>query len=112
MLYLCYANDRPHMEKLYGAQIRREAGLTKSIKRATKITLPDNIRPSFEKTVKEVKDSVDKVVADAVELWEERVEKATPRVTAGVAELVRDLEDNLEKMRGRLTITCASLFLS
>ena len=93
------------MEKLYGAQIRREAGLTKSLKRATKITLPDNIRPGFEKTVKEVKDSVDKVVAEAVELWEERVEKATPRVKASVAELVRDLEDNLEKMKGRFTIT-------
>ena len=45
------------------------------LKRATKITLPDNIRPGFEKTVKEVRDSVDKVVAEAVELWEERVEK-------------------------------------
>jgi phosphatidylethanolamine N-methyltransferase len=93
------------MEKLYGDQIRREAGLTKSIKRATKIPWPDNIRPGFEKTVKEVKESVDKVVAEAVEIWEERVEKATPRVKASVVELVKDLEDNLEKMRGRFTIT-------
>jgi len=94
------------MQKLYGAQIRREAGLTKSLKRATtQIQLPDNIRPGFEKTVKEVKESVDKVVAEAVELWEERVEKATPKVKAGVLDLVRDLEDNLEKMRGRFTIT-------
>ena len=96
------------MEKLYGAQIRQEAGLTKSLKRATKITLPDNIRPSFEKTVKEVRESVDKVVAEAVELWEERVEKATPRVRASVVELVRDLEDNLEKIKGRFTITYIS----
>jgi len=93
------------MEKLYGDQIRHEAGLTKSIKRATKISLPDNIRPGFEKTVKEVKDSVDKVVAEAVEIWEEKVEKATPRVKASVIELVKDLEDNLEKIKGRFTIT-------
>jgi len=93
------------MEKLYGAQIRQEAGLTRSIKRATKMTLPDNIHPGFEKTVREVKDSVDKVVAEAVELWEERVERATPRVRASVVDLVRDLEDNLEKMKGRFTIT-------
>jgi phosphatidylethanolamine N-methyltransferase len=94
------------MEKLYGTQIRREAGLTKSLKRATtQIHLPDNIRPGFEKTVKEVRESVDKVVAEAVELWEERVEKATPKVKASVIDLVRDLEDNLEKMRGRFTIT-------
>ena len=97
--------SRPHMQKLYGAQIRREDGLTKSIKRATKITLPENIRPGIEKTVKDVKDSVDKVVAEAVELWEERVERATPRVKAGVAEFVREFEDNLEKMKGRFTIT-------
>ena len=93
------------MEKLYGAQIRQEAGLTRSLKRATKMTLPDNIRPGFEKTVREVKDSVDKVVAEAFELWEERVERATPRVRASVVDLVRDLEDNLEKMKGRFTIT-------
>jgi phosphatidylethanolamine N-methyltransferase len=93
------------MEKLYGAQIRREAGLTKSLKRATKITLPDNLRPGFEKTVREVKDSVDKAVAEAVELWEESVEKARPRVKATVVELVRDLEDNIEKLKGRFTIT-------
>jgi len=99
------------MQKLYGAQIRREAGLTKSLKRATtQIQLPDNIRPGLEKTVKEVKESVDKVVAEAVELWEERVEKATPKVKAGVLDLVRDLEDNLEKMRGRLTITSPRFF--
>lgn len=94
------------MHKLYGTQIRREAGLTKSLKRATtQISLPDNIRPGFEKTVKEVRESVDKVVAEAVELWEERVEKATPKVKASVLDLIRDLEDNLEKMRGRFTIT-------
>jgi len=97
------------MQKLYGDQIRREAGLTKSIKRATKITLPDGIRPGFEKTVKEVKESVDKVVAEAVELWEERVEKATPKVKASIVELVRDLEDNLEKIKGRFTITYISM---
>lgn len=66
------------MEKLYGAQIRQEAGLTKSLKRATKLSLPDHLRPGFEKTVKEVKESVDKVVAEAVEIWEEKVEKGNP----------------------------------
>lgn len=96
------------MEKLYGAQIRQEAGLTKSLKRATK-SLPDNLRPGFEKTVKEVKESVDKVVAEAVEIWEERVEKATPRVKASVVELVKDFEDNFEKMKGRFTITYLTL---
>jgi phosphatidylethanolamine N-methyltransferase len=93
------------MEKLYGDQIRREAGLTRSLKRATKISLPDNLRPGFERTVKEVRESVDKVVAEAVELWEEQVEKAKPKVKASVVELVRELEDNLEKIRGRFTIT-------
>jgi len=82
------------------------------LKRATKITLPDNIRPGFERTVKEVKDSVDKVVAEAIELWEERVEKATPLVKASVVELVRDLEDNLEKMKGRFTITYTTHYIS
>jgi hypothetical protein len=93
------------MEKLYGAQIRQEAGLTKSLKRATKLSLPDHIRPGIEKTVKEVRESVDKVVAEAVEIWEEKVENAAPRVKASVVELVKDLEDNLEKMKGRFTIT-------
>lgn len=50
------ANSRPHMQKLYGDQIRKEAGLTKTLRTAAQNIpkkLPRNVSNEIEKFVRE-----------------------------------------------------------
>ena len=70
--------ERPHMERLYGKDIRRESGLTKSLKRS----LP----PRFQKWP----GSVDKLLEETFDFVEDLVETAKPRLANGVNTLVKD----------------------
>ena len=70
--------ERPHMERLYGKELRKESGLTKSLKRS----LP----PRFQKWP----GSVDKLLEETFDLVEDLMETAKPRLANGVNTLVKD----------------------
>lgn len=74
------------MRKLYGDQIRKEAGLTKTLKSAA-ISIPKNIPPKLQqeiaKLIRENNDStktVERIVKEAVEKVEKAVEETKDTV--------------------------------
>ncbi|KAI8087545.1 phospholipid methyltransferase-domain-containing protein [Thamnidium elegans] len=84
-LFLHYV-ESPHMRKLYGDQIRKEAGLTKTLKSAA-ISIPKNIPPKLQqeiaKLIRENNDStktVERIVKEAVEKVEKAVEETKDTV--------------------------------
>lgn len=76
--YFINSVERPHMQKLYGNQIRAEAGLTKTIKRATKISLP------VETSVLIVQGSFDKILKQFFGFIESLLNQARPRIESSV----------------------------
>lgn len=70
--------EQPHMQKLYGSQIRAEAGLTKTIKRA--------MVPPVENTVQKFQGSIEKVLGDTAKAVETFLGHAKPRIQEGVKE--------------------------
>jgi phosphatidylethanolamine N-methyltransferase len=85
--------ERPHMQKLYGRSLRRDAGLVKSLKRS----LPQTLRPIYG--------SVDKILDESIEFVEEVIEAARPRLDAGVTTFVKHTTAFLNKYPARITIT-------
>ncbi|CAG8496684.1 15591_t:CDS:10 [Funneliformis mosseae] len=87
-LFLRYV-ESPHMQRLYGDKIRKEAGVTKTIKRVN--IIPGKVREEVskirealeiqvvERAVKEVAETVEKVVEETVEVLVEFVDAARPR---------------------------------
>ncbi|KAJ2903468.1 phosphatidylethanolamine N-methyltransferase [Zalerion maritima] len=90
--FLSYV-EKPHMQKVYGRSIRREAGLTKFIKRA----LPPPIQEWQEK--------MDKTLDQTKQFVDDFVETARPKLAAGVSTIVRDTGNLFNKYPARLTIT-------
>lgn len=86
--------EQPHMQKLYGSQIRAEAGLTKTIKRATKIA------PPVENTVLKFQGSIEKVLSETGKVVETFLDRAKPKITSGV----RDTKVLLKEYPTKLTI--------
>lgn len=84
--------ERPHMQKLYGRNLRRESGLVKSLKRS----LP----PPLQKW----QGSVDKMLAETIDFVEEFVDVARPKIAAGVNTIVKD-STALFKHPTRISIT-------
>ncbi|RSL90111.1 Phosphatidylethanolamine N-methyltransferase [Fusarium oligoseptatum] len=84
---------RPHMQKIYGRSLRREAGLTKFIKR------------SLPPPVKGWQESVDKVLDDTTQFVEDFLDTARPKFAAGVKTIVRDTSALFNMAPARLTIT-------
>lgn len=84
--------ERPHMQKLYGRNLRRESGLVKSLKRS----LP----PPLQKW----QGSVDKMFAETIDFVEEFVDVARPKIAAGVNTIVKD-STALFKHPTRISIT-------
>ena len=84
--------ERPHMERLYGRTLRKESGLTKSLRR----TLP----PRFQQWP----GSVDKILEDTFDFVEDFIGTAKPRLANGVQILVRDSTALLEQP-SRIVIT-------
>jgi phosphatidylethanolamine N-methyltransferase len=71
VLNLCYS---PHMKKLYGNAVRKEAGLTKTIKTVAKRNV--QIRaPALSQVVKEVQGTIEKVTKETSEMLDEFLEK-------------------------------------
>ncbi|CAG8525641.1 12538_t:CDS:2 [Ambispora leptoticha] len=81
VLFLRYV-ESPHMKRLYGDKIRKEAGVTKTIKRV-KTIIPGKVSkirgvPEIqvvERVVKEVAETVEKVVEDTAEVVGELVQE-------------------------------------
>lgn len=85
--------EQPHMQKLYGSQIRAEAGLTKTIKRA--------MVPPVENTVQKFQGSIEKVLGDTAKVVESFLGHAKPRIQEGV----RDTRVLLTEYPAKLIIT-------
>ncbi|KAF5008368.1 hypothetical protein FDECE_5352 [Fusarium decemcellulare] len=92
VFYISYI-ERPHMQKIYGRSLRREAGLTKFIKR------------SLPPPVKGWQESVDKVLDDTTQFVEDFIDTARPKFAAGVKTIVRDTSALFNMAPARLTIT-------
>ncbi|KAK6085724.1 phosphatidylethanolamine N-methyltransferase [Seiridium cupressi] len=85
--------EKPHMQKVYGRSMRKEAGLVKFIKS----TLPP--------PVKGWGTSVNKVVDDTSHFVEDFLETARPKLAAGVSTIVRDTTALFNNVPARLTLT-------
>lgn len=85
--------ERPHMQKIYGRGLRREAGLTKFIKR------------SLPPPVKEWTESMDKVLDDTTQFVGDFLDTARPKFAAGVKTIVKDTSALFNMAPARLTIT-------
>ena len=85
--------EKPHMKKVYGRKLRREAGLTKFFKK----TLPP--------PVKTIPENVDKVFDDTGRFVEDFLDSARPKFAAGVKSIVRDTSALFNLAPARLTLT-------
>lgn len=85
--------ERPHMQKIYGRGLRREAGLTKFIKR------------SLPPPVKTLQESMDKVLDDTTQFVEDFIDTARPKFASGVKTIVRDTSAIFNIAPARLTLT-------
>ncbi|KAH0547763.1 phosphatidylethanolamine N-methyltransferase [Glutinoglossum americanum] len=85
--------ERPHMQKLYGRNMRREAGLVKSIKR------------SLPPPLKNWHGNVDKVLGGTVEFVEDFIESARPKLAAGVGVFVKDASALFSQYPARISLT-------
>jgi phosphatidylethanolamine N-methyltransferase len=92
MYFIAYI-ERPHMQKIYGRNLRREAGLTKFIKR------------SLPSPVKSWQQSVDKVIDDTTHFVEDFLDSAKPMFASGMKTIVRDTSALFNMAPARLTIT-------
>lgn len=85
--------ERPHMQKLYGRSLRQDAGLVKSLKRSLPLPL------------KQLHGSVDKMVDESIDFFEELLETARPKLAAGVNTFVKDTTELFQKYPARITIS-------
>ncbi|KAK1755993.1 phospholipid methyltransferase-domain-containing protein [Echria macrotheca] len=85
--------EKPHMQKVYGQNLREEAGLTKFIKRS----LPD--------PVKEWQQSVDKVLDEGKHFVDDFVQTARSKLAAGSSTIARDTSALFNKYPARLTLS-------
>ena len=85
--------ERPHMQKLYGRQLRQDAGLVRSLKRS----LPPPLR--------EWQNGMDKVLGESFDFVEDFLDAARPKLAAGVNTIVKDTKDLFNKYPARISIT-------
>lgn len=84
--------EKPHMQKIYGRNVRNEAGLTKFIKK------------SLPPPVKNWQESMDKAWDETASFVTEFLDTARPKFASGVKTIVRDTSA-LFNSPARLTIT-------
>ncbi|KAG5366461.1 Phosphatidylethanolamine N-methyltransferase [Yarrowia sp. B02] len=87
--------EQPHMQRVYGTNIRHDAGVTKTVKNALKLPSP------FEKRVRQFQGSVDKVINDTLTVVEEFIGLAKPTLS----EVVNDSRILLRQYPAKLTLT-------
>jgi phosphatidylethanolamine N-methyltransferase len=85
--------EKPHMQKLYGRSLRKEAGLTKSIKR------------SLPPPLKQWQGGVDTALHQTRHFVEDFIDAARPKLAAGVSTFVRDTSTLFSQYPARLTVT-------
>ena len=85
--------EKPHMQKLYGRNLRREAGLSKSIRR------------SLPPPLKKWQGNVDKVLGETTHFVEEFLDTARPKLAAGVSTVVRDTTALFKQYPARISLT-------
>ncbi|KAF8064345.1 phosphatidylethanolamine N-methyltransferase [Lyophyllum atratum] len=106
--------ENPHMQKLYGDSLRKEAGFVKVMKSvASKNARIIESRagrhaPELKRVVQEVKGTFDKVYEETADAVEEFLAKSRPRIS----EVVEDTKFLLHKSRERLVITRVASDLS
>ncbi|KAI6148071.1 phospholipid methyltransferase-domain-containing protein [Pisolithus tinctorius] len=99
--------ENPHMRKLYGESLRKEAGFVKVIKNvATKNARLLESRagrhaPDIKRVAKEVKGTFDKVFEETADVVEEFLAKSKPKIS----EVVQETKVLLQQSRERLIIT-------
>ena len=84
--------ERPHMQKLYGKQLRRESGLSK------------NLRRSLPQPFYHLQGTVDKMFTETLDSLEDYVDAARPKIAAGMSVFVKD-STALFKHPTRISIT-------
>lgn len=85
--------ERPHMQKLYGRNLRQDAGLVRSLKRS----LPPPLR--------QWQGSVDKMLGDTFDFVEDFVDAARPKLANGVQTFMRDTTKLFHQYPARISIT-------
>jgi phosphatidylethanolamine N-methyltransferase len=85
--------ERPHMQKLYGRNLRQDAGLVRSLRRS----LP----PPF----RDWQESLDKVLSDSFDHVEVLLDNARPKLLDGVSHVAQDTREFFSKYPGLLNIT-------
>ena len=85
--------ERPHMQKLYGQDVRRQGGVVKSLKR------------SLPPPLKQWQGNVDKVLHETVDFVEEFIDSARPKLAAGVGVFVKDTKTLFSQYPARVSLT-------
>ncbi|KAG5637707.1 phosphatidylethanolamine N-methyltransferase [Sphagnurus paluster] len=111
--FLSYV-ENPHMRKLYGDSLRKDAGFVKVMKSvASKNARMLESRagkhaPELKRVVKEVKGTFEKVFEETADAVEEFLAKSRPKIS----EVVEDTKFLLQQSRERLVITRVASDLS
>jgi len=92
----------PHMRQLYGDAIRKDAGITQTLKTVVEGSALLQ-RKEMKRVVSEVRGTFDKVDRKITHTVEEFLESARPKLS----EVVEDTKFLLQQSRERLVITCA-----
>lgn len=95
VLNLCFLQfvERPHMQKLYGQNLRKTSGVSKTLMQA----LPSPVR--------NWQSAADEYLNSTVEFIEELVESARPKLAAGVDTFVKDTTALFKAHPTRISIT-------
>ncbi|KAF7723905.1 phosphatidylethanolamine N-methyltransferase [Apophysomyces ossiformis] len=101
-LFLHYV-EAPHMQKLYGDQIRKEAGLTKTLRTAANKTIPDKLQQEITKLIREKAElqaavgstkHVEKLMRETME----KIEKAIEETAGAVGDIVTAAGPRLQEV--------------
>jgi len=85
--------ERPHMQKLYGRSLRKDAGLVRTLRKS----LPPPLR--------QWQDGMDKMLDETFEFVEEFLDAARPKLASGVNDIVKDTKNLFHKYPARISIT-------
>ncbi|KIY68946.1 phosphatidylethanolamine N-methyltransferase [Cylindrobasidium torrendii FP15055 ss-10] len=91
--------ENPHMQKLYGDTLRKEAGFVKVIRNATSGLR--SVTSTHMKVATEVKGTWDKVYEETADAVEEFLKKSRPKIKG----VVQDTKFMLQQSREKLVIT-------
>lgn len=102
-----YCPPSPHMRQLYGDAIRKDAGITQTLKTVVEGSALLQ-RKEMKRVVSEVRGTFDKVDRKITHTVEEFLESARPKLS----EVVEDTKFLLQQSRERLVITFVAFFVT